>query len=141
MDVLAAPAVTPTSRGRLLLWLGVLTGLSGPILYFVQMMAGNLAVPWYAPALAALGAGLIVLSLLRRCTAWRIVALVLVGGLLAGEGWFLLSYTRLPPYQGPVAVGKPFPAFTAARADSTPFTAYNLQGDQDTVLVFYRGWW
>jgi peroxiredoxin len=48
---------------------------------------------------------------------------------------------RLPPYAGPVAVGRPFPAFEARRADGKPFSQVDVTGDQQNVLVFFRGRW
>jgi len=35
---------------------------------------------------------------------------------------------RLPPYAGPVEVGRPFPAFEARRADGKPFSQDDWQG-------------
>jgi peroxiredoxin len=49
--------------------------------------------------------------------------------------------TRLPLYKGPVAMGRPFPAFATVRADGSPFTQRDLQGDKNSVLVFFRGRW
>jgi hypothetical protein len=105
------------------------------------MWAGRLDTPWYAPALATAGAGLVLLSLWRRPTAWRVLALILVGLLAGSEWWFLLGHSRLPAYTGPLAKGTPFPEFRAARADGTPFTRADLEGEHDTALVFFRGRW
>jgi hypothetical protein len=138
MDTTADPAAIPKSSGRATLWVGVSTCLLGLIAYMAQLEAGKLSVPWYAPALGVLGTALVVRSLRHRRSAWRVAALLLLVALTAGELWFLLSYCRLPPYTGPVTAGEPFPAFTAARADGTPFTREDLKG---TVLVFFRGWW
>jgi hypothetical protein len=136
-----SPPAAPKSRGRLLLWAGVLAALLGLVLYALQLRAAVLVTPWYAPALAVLGTGLILLSLLRRRTVWRGAALLLLAALTLGECWFLYSYASLPDYSGRVGVGDSFPEFTAARADGTPFTRADLVGEQDTVLVFFRGWW
>jgi hypothetical protein len=111
------------------------------VAYAFQVNAGVLRTPWYAPALDTVGMALILVALLRRVSVWRIAALLLIGALTAGEWWFLLSYSKLPEYRGPVSAGAPFPEFTAARADGTPFTQDNLKGDRDTVLVFFRGHW
>ena len=62
------------------------------------------------------------------------------GPLAGAEGAFLAAL-RLPAYTGPVAAGRPFPAFATIRADGTPFTQSDLEGDQDTVMVFFRGRW
>ena len=68
--------------------------------------------------------------------------LLLIGLLTVGEWWFLLGYSRLPTYAGPVLAEQPFPDFApASLADGTPFTRDNLIGEKDTVLVFFRGFW
>jgi hypothetical protein len=113
----------------------------GVVAYAFQVNAGILTTPWYGPALATLGTALILVALRRRVSVWRVAALLLVGALTAGEWWFLLSYSTLPDYSGPVAEGQTFPEFAAARADGTPFTQDDLKGDRDTVLVFFRGRW
>ena len=61
--------------------------------------------------------------------------------LLAGAEWAFLLEMRLPAYTGPVAAGQPFPEFTTQRADGTPFTQHDLEGDQKNVMVFFRGRW
>jgi hypothetical protein len=128
--------------GRGLLWLGVFCAFVGPPLYAAQLMAwGKTFNPWYMPVLATLGAVLVILSLQRRRTAWRGLALVLVLFLAAGDWWFLTSYVRLPVYAGPVAAGEPFPEFQAKRADGATFTRADLKGDRNTALVFFRGHW
>jgi hypothetical protein len=123
------------------LWLGIAFTLIGLAIYAAEVYAGKLQTPWYVPALATLGMATIVLSLVRRGTVWRLIGLVLVGLLAGFEWWFVAGYSKLPPYTGPVAAGRPFPAFTVRRADGTPFTEKDLHGDRDTVLVFFRGWW
>jgi peroxiredoxin len=40
-----------------------------------------------------------------------------------------------------VAAGKPFPVFTTTKADGSPFTQRDLEGDRITVMVFFRGRW
>ena len=97
-------------------------------------------VPWYMPALASLGVVLVLMSLLERRTVFRSFALLAVVLLAAAECAFLYAM-RLPPYTGPIAVGRPFPAFETRRADGTPFTQRDLAGDQNNVLVFFRGRW
>jgi hypothetical protein len=141
MSTTAPPLAPPKAGGRLLLWVGILAAVAGFVAYQFQMSAGRLTTPWYAAALATLGTVLILVSLLRRFTMWRVLALLLIGALTAGEWWFLLSYSKLPEYAGPAKAGQPFPVFTAARADGTPFTQDDLKGDRDTVIVFFRGRW
>jgi hypothetical protein len=143
MHTSTPPAAAATAAGRRLLWLGIVLFLLGRIVKLVLTLgAGFLHTPWYSPALATLGVALIALSIVRRWTAWRLVALVLIGLLTAGEWWFLLGYSRIPTYAGPVSAKRPFPAFSpASRADGTPFTRDDLIGEQDTVLVFFRGLW
>jgi hypothetical protein len=92
------------------------------------------------PALAWLGVVLVVISLWHRRTLWRVLALLAVV-LLAVAELAVLHALRLPSYAGPVAVGRPFPAFEAKKADGTPFTRNNLAGDRHRVLVFFRGRW
>jgi len=141
MSTTAPPIAPPKPGGRLLLWAGIFAVIVGPVAYQLQMNAANLTTPWYVPALATVGTLLIVVSLRKRVTAWRVLALLFVGAVTAGAWWFVLSYTRLPDYSGPLTKGEPFPEFTAALADGTPFTRDNLKGDQDTVMVFFRGHW
>jgi hypothetical protein len=134
----AAPRRFP---GRLFLALGLGLAALGVIGYVVQLSLQRLITPWYMPAAATLGVVCLVLSLWQRRTVWRILGLVLVL-LLAGAEWTFLLAARLPPYSGPVAAGEPFPAFATTQFDGTPFTDRDLKGgDQDSVLVFFRGRW
>jgi hypothetical protein len=128
------------SRGRLFLVLGLALAVLGVVGYVVQMSLQRLAVPWYMPAMAILGVVLVVVSLCQRRTVWRVLGLVIVVLLAALECAFLVA-VRQPPYTGPIAVGRPFPAFASARADGSPFTASDLEGGQNSVLVFFRGRW
>jgi hypothetical protein len=123
------------------MWLGLLAAIAGLPLYMAQLSAEKLMTPWYAPALASLGAALVLLSLMRRLTVWRVIALLFVGFIAAGQWWFLLSYTRLPSATGRVVADRQLPDFTAHRADGKPFTQEDLKGDKDTILVFFRGRW
>lgn len=135
------PATAPQrlpGRGLTLLALG-LAGL-GIILYIVQLRFGRLMTPWYMPCLATLGLVFVVVALRRARTAWRWLTLVLVL-LLAGAQWTFVLATRLPGYSGPVTVGKPLPEFETTRADGSAWTQRNLEGDQNHVLVFFRGRW
>ena len=130
----------PRPRGRLLLLLGLALAPLGIAAYVVQLWLQRLAVPWYMPALALLGVVLVAASLRQRRTAWRVIALVALVA-LGGFEVMALNAMRLPPYTGPVAVGKPFPAFEARLADGTPFTQADLAGASHTAMVFFRGRW
>src|SRR5438874_7913496 len=120
------------SRGRLLLLLGLGLAVLGVVAYVVQISLQRLMLPWYMPALALLGIVLVVMSLWQRRTVWRVLALLAVV-LLAGAELAVLHAMRLPPYAGPIAVGRPFPAFEAKQADGTPFTQNDLTGDRHHV--------
>lgn len=126
--------------GRLFLLLGVGLALLGVAAYIVQISLQRLMTPWYMPMMASLGVLLVILSLFERRTIWRLLALSAVT-LLAGAEWAFLYATRLPPYTGPIVVGRPFPSFETMRADGTPFTQRDLAGDQNNLLVFFRGRW
>jgi hypothetical protein len=126
--------------GRLYLALGLLLAGLGVLGYVLQLAMHRLTVPWYMPTLATIGVGCLVASLWQKRTVWRVLALLLVA-LLAGAQWTLLLSARLPAYTGPVAAGKPMPAFATLRADGTPFTQSDLEGTQHAVLVFFRGRW
>jgi hypothetical protein len=137
----SAVAAPPHSRGRLFLALGLALAPLAILAYVVQLVSlHRLTSPWYVPIAATLGVLLVVVSLWQRRTIWRILALPFVV-LLAVWVWVMLLIEPLPPYTGPVAAGQPFPAFATVRADATPFTQRDLEGDQDNVLVFFRGRW
>ena len=133
----AAPRRYP---GRLYLWLGLGLPVVALLGYVAQMWAQRLVAPWYLPLAATLGLVLLAVALWQARTVWRVLALLLVL-LFTGAGWTFLLSSRLPTYAGPVAVGQPFPEFTTARADGTPFARRDLEGDEDAVLVFFRGRW
>jgi hypothetical protein len=128
------------SGGRLLMLAGLVVPLLGVAAYAVQLSLERLMLPWYMPAAALVGVALVVASLWKRWTLWRVLALVVVA-LLGGFELMAYSTLRLPPYTGPIAVGSPFPAFEARRADGRPFTQNDLIGDQHHALVFFRGRW
>jgi cytochrome oxidase Cu insertion factor (SCO1/SenC/PrrC family) len=100
-----------------------------------------LVTPWYMPILATVGALCALVSIRKRPTWTRVIALVILAVLTAGEWYFLLSVSRLPEYKGPVQVERKIPEFTTTLADGRPFTAKDLQRGTPTVLVFYRGHW
>jgi hypothetical protein len=128
-------------RGRLFLLLGLAVAVLGVVAYALQIALGHLMAPWYMPGLASLGVVLVVMALLERRTVWRVVAFVAVV-LFAGAEWAMMYAMRLPPYTGPITVGRPFPAFETSRADGTLFTQRDLAGGvRHNVLVFFRGRW
>jgi hypothetical protein len=133
-------ATPDRSRGRLLLLAGLALPALGVAAYAAQLYFSRLILPWYMPALALLGVVLVALSLRRRRTVWRALALAAVV-LFAGAEAAALNAMRLPPYAGPVTVGRPFPAFEAKRADGSAFTQDDLIGDQNVAFVFFRGRW
>jgi hypothetical protein len=127
-------------RGRLFLLSGLALGVLGVVAYAVQMSLQKLMAPWYMPILALLGVIVVAISVVERRTLVRMVALLAVGFLATAELGFLYA-VRLPAYSGPLAVGRPFPAFEATRADGRPFTQRDLLGDQNSAIVFFRGRW
>ena len=129
-----------SSSGRSYFWLGIGLAIAGLGAYAIQVSLAQLSVPWYAPIAATIGALLILLSVWHRRSIGRVVALVLIT-LLAGAEWAFLTAVRLPVYTGPVVVGRAFPAFATQRADGSPFTHRDLEGDVDNVMVFFRGRW
>jgi hypothetical protein len=135
-----SPAVAPRRPGRLWLALGLVVPLLAVAGYVVQIWMRRLSAPWYLPGATTLGVVLVVVALWQARSVWRVLALVLVV-LLAGAAWAGLLALRLPAYTGPVTAGKPFPAFTTARYDGTPFTQRDLEGDDKSVMVFFRGRW
>jgi hypothetical protein len=130
------------SSGRLYLALGILLVLVGPILWMVQVFVKHLFwTPWYAPALATAGVVLVLFAVIRRPNVWRILALVVCCVPAAAYWYFLLSMAKVPAYDGPVATGKPFPAFQTTLADGSNFDQDKLKGEENTVMVFFRGHW
>ena len=139
MNTSSAPVPRPYP-GRLFLLLGLALPFGGIVAYMLQFLAHRLMAPWYVPCLAVLGLLFIAVSLWQARSAWRVLALLLVLLLTCAECALLLAM-RLPAYTGPVAVDRPFPVFATLRADGTTFTQADLQGEQDNVMVFFRGRW
>ncbi len=133
-----APPARP--GGRLFMVAGLGVAVLGVVTYVVQLSLERLMMPWYMPAAAILGVALVGASLWKRRTAWRVLAMIVVV-LLAGFELMVLATLGLPAYAGPIAVGRPFPAFEARRADGSPFTRDALIGDLDQAIVFFRGRW
>jgi hypothetical protein len=95
----------------------------------------------YSPALATLGAILLLVAAVRRPGTARVLVLVLVVA-FAGLQWFILAVrTKLPAYEGPAQAGKRLPAFRATLADGRPFTEAGLNDGTRRVLLFFRGRW
>lgn len=140
-DVSTIAPATDRSRGRGLLWVGITVGLLGIPLYVVQFRLGMFTVPWYQPALATLGALVLLGAVARRRSITRLIALALVVAFAGLDWYFLLSMSKLPSYEGPARVGQKMPAFRTAKADGGPFTDNDLQDGKFTVLVFNRGRW
>ena len=129
-----------SARGRVLLLAGAGLPILGIIAYAGQISLGRLTVPWYMPVLASLGVVLVVTSLWKRPTLWRVLALIAVALVAAGE-WGLLFAFRLPRYTGPIVADAAFPGFETSRADGTRFSRSDLVGSRNNVLVFFRGRW
>jgi hypothetical protein len=140
-DLNRTSAGTLRHPGRSLLLLGVLVALAAPVLNTLLMLAGkNSFEPWYAPLVSTLGVALIVLALVRSRSIWRWTAVVIFTLFVAFQ-WLALLAMRLPAYAGPVKHGDPFPAFATTLADGSAFTQNDLKGNQNTVMVFFRGHW
>lgn len=129
------------SRGRLLFWSGIGLFVLGLVSAGTQYALKQLMVPWYAPVLATVGVGLVLLSCRRRPTVVRFIGLGLLTVACAFEWYFLVVATRMPQYTGPAQVGSTVPAFSALRADGSAFTDDDLKHGPPTALVFFRGRW
>src|SRR5262245_42217897 len=129
------------ANGRWWFCLGLGLVLSGIAAYFVQLALSQLRVPWYAAVVGTIGLLMMLFGTLQRAGWLRLVGLVVVALLVAGEWWFLLSGARLPQYAGPAKVGQTIPAFVAARADGQTFSDTDLRRGENTVLVMFRGRW
>lgn len=134
-------AAVPPSSGWMYLLAGILVAVSGMVTYIVRMQAKVLSSPWYVPVLATLGALLIVYSLAERRTIWRWGTAGLFALLAAGTWFMFLVGMAAPPYTGPVTVGRAFPSFETQLASGSRFGQADLQGDQNTILLFFRGRW
>jgi hypothetical protein len=133
--------MTNRSAGRGWFLAGLAACLLGIGLYALQLRLRHLFVPWYMPAAATLGVGMLLLSVARRRSVVRVVALLLVAA-IAGLQWvFLVSLDRLPAYGGPARPGQPFPAFQTTFADGRRFTEADLRDRSRRAMVFFRGRW
>lgn len=135
-----APAPRPAA-GRGYFWAGILLALAAFGLVVLQYRLQYLVVPWQLPVVTTLGAAALLVSVVRRRTVPRLVALVLVGALAGLEWYFTVQLTRLDPYTGPAQAGQELPAFSTLLADGRPFTNQDLRDGRNHVLVFFRGRW
>jgi hypothetical protein len=132
---------TARHPGRPMLLLGILLAVAAPVLYVALLLgAGVLIAPWYTPIVGTLGVALIVLALVRSRSAWRWTAVVACTVFVAFQ-WFALLAMQTPAYTGPVKEGESFPEFASTLADGSTFTRNDLNGDRNTVMVFFRGHW
>ena len=129
------------SPGRASFWFGLALCLLGPALVAAQFRLKHLIVPWYSPALATLGGVLVLVSLARRPSVLRAIALVVVASFAAFQWVFVGSLIKLPAYDGPVQAGRAFPAFRSTLADGRPFTDADFRDGSRHVMVFFRGRW
>jgi len=134
-----AQSKSPT-RGRALLWQGILVCILGPVILAVQMANRSLTSPLYVPILATLGVALMGWSLVQRRTLWRWFAAGLAVP-FAALTWLMFAGMSTPAYTGPATVGSVFPSFETRLASGEGFRAGDLKGDKNTVLLFYRGHW
>jgi hypothetical protein len=139
--VSSTPPTTQRSTGRAYFWLGLGACLLGLALPALQISLKHLFVPWYAPALATLGALLLLVAVAQRRSVVRVIAFLLLAAFAALQWFFIVSLAKLPSYQGPAQPGEPFPAFQSTLADGRPFTQENLQDRSRRAMVFFRGRW
>jgi hypothetical protein len=125
-----------------LLWAGLGACVLGVGLMIAQFSLKRLDfVPWYAPALATVGALLLAVAFLRRPGVLRGLVLLLVV-VLAGYLWFVLAGAgQLPAYNGPARAGERVPEFRTTLADGRPFTDADLRDGSRRAMVFFRGRW
>lgn len=129
------------SSGRGLALSGVVLAILAIAAFFAQVfVAHQLRTPWFLPIATTVGVLMVGAALWQARSVWRWMALMVVL-LLAGGEWLLVLGMPLPEYTGPVAAGKTFPAFVTTQADGSTFTDGDLRGDQNHVLVFFRGRW
>src|SRR5262245_18090778 len=134
-----AESINRRYPGRRFLWAGIALAILGPAAFALQIWARRLSTPWYVPIVGTLGVVLVITALAYARSVGRVLALVLVGTLAEGEWGLLLKVARLPESTGPVEVGKRLPAFETQLADGSRFGPADLNGKQNTLLVFFRG--
>jgi hypothetical protein len=128
-------------NGRLFLGMGILSAALGPVIYAVQFHNHNLGSPWYVPALATLGVVLIALAAGQSRSVWHHIAAGLAT-LFATFVWLMYWVVlAAPSYSGSVEIGRAFPNFETKLAGGRGFSQMDLQSEQDTILLFFRGRW
>ena len=139
--VATTPSISQRSQGRAYFWAGLGACLLGVALVIAQFtLLKYLDMPWYSPALASLGALLLLVAVASRPTILRVIVLLLVAA-FAGMQWYLMVWKmKLPAYEGPRA-GQQMPSFTAALADGTPITDADFRDGSRHVMTFFRGRW
>ena len=129
------------SNASLLFWGGAFVAVALIPIFFAQAFVAKILItPWYLPILGT-AAALSVLYATSRSWRWWRVAIAIVCVALACFEWFLMSATRLPDYQGPIAAGSSLPAFHATLADGTPIDESHFRQNRKTALVFFQGRW
>ena len=131
---------TPTRPGRKHLWLGIALAIGGIAAFIAQVSMAHLKTPWYLPVTGTLAFVLVAYAIWQARGIGRAVALLLMF-LIAGAEWGMTLGFGTPTYAGPIAEGKPFPTFAALKADGSPFSQRELEGDADSIMVFFRGHW
>lgn len=111
---------------------------SGAVYYTLIFTRGIFQIPWYFVAASTLAVVLAIAGLFKKRGILRYAA-TLILALIAFTAW-MPAVMKVPPYEGPVVVGKPLPVVLGKKADGTPFTNADLIGKR-TAVVFYRGWW
>src|SRR5438046_3148638 len=89
--VMTTPSAGRRPPGRAYFWAGLGACLLGPALVAAQFGLKHLATPWYSPALATLGAFLLLAAAARRRSIPRVTALVLVAAFAGLQWYFLVS--------------------------------------------------
>jgi hypothetical protein len=132
----------PAAPGRLWFRLGMAVNLLGLVLYGIQFFAlKQIVMPWYVLVLATLGVLMMAAPVWQQPSWSRLLGLGLFLLLTVFDWYFLVFFSRLPPYTGPAQTDHKFPAFTTTLADGSPFTEQDLQQGIPTVVLFFRGRW
>lgn len=124
------------------LLLGILFAFFPPFIYGLMVYSSVLIVPWWAAVLMTLGVALLLVAVVQSFGIVR-AGLLLLALLATAATWlYILQWSLLPAYAGPLKVGEKFPAFYAMRANGTRVTQDNLaSGEGNNLIVFFRGRW
>jgi hypothetical protein len=132
----------PKPRGWPLFLLGVVVFFAGPAVYAVQLAGLRQTVmPWAMLALTSAGVVLMALSLVRRFSVWRTLGCIVFLAFTAFQWVFFLVIARSPAYTGPAQAGAQIPSFATQLADGRSFSNTNLSAGEDTIFLFFRGFW